>query len=154
MTEKMTEVVIPKESAVFWMDKNGRWYNQHGEFKNRKIRDYFHSTIKKDKNGYYVTQVRGNIREKVYFPYEDTALFVVNVQKDADVTLVLNTGKKIKLDPKRLFVRDDSLYLQQGEDRIKFSDRGLLKISDFLEFQGERYFIKTNGRTVAIPEKS
>lgn len=154
MTEKVKEVVIPKEAAVFWMDKNGRWHNRHGEFKNRKIRQYFHSAIKKDKNGYYVTQVRGQIREKVYFPYEDTALFVVDVKKDNEIILTVNTGNNIRLNPAGLFVRDDNLYLQRGEDRIKFADRGLLKISDFLEFRDESYFIRIDGRTLPIPEKS
>ena len=153
MTEEITEIVIPREEAVFWMDKNGRWHNQYGEFKNRKIREYFHRAIEKDENGYYVTQMRGNVREKVYFPYEETALFVVDVKKEDGITLVLNTGRHVPLDAERLFVKDDSLYLQQDGDRIKFTDRGLLKISEFLDFGDDRYFIRIDGRTVAIPEK-
>jgi hypothetical protein len=153
MTEEITEVVIPREEAVFWMDKNGRWHNKYGEFKNRKIREYFHRAIEKDENGYYVTQVRGNVREKVYFPYEDTAFFVVDVKNEDGVTLVLNTGRHVPLDAERLFVKDDSLYLQQDGDLIKFTDRGLLKISEFLDFRDDRYFIRIDGRTVAIPEK-
>ncbi len=153
MTEEITEVVIPKEEAVFWMDKNGRWHNKYGEFKNRRIREYFHRAIARDENGYYVTQVRDNIREKVYFPYEDTALFVVDVKKEDGIVLVLNTGRRIPLEPEHLFVKDDSLYLQQGQDRIKFTDRGLLKVSEFLDFRDDRYFIRIGGRTVAIPER-
>jgi len=153
MTEEITEVVIPREEAVFWMDKNGRWHNKYGEFKNRKIREYFHRAIEKDENGYYVTQVRGNVREKVYFPYEDTAFFVVDVRKEDGVTLVLNTGRHVPLDAERLFVKGDSLYQQQDEDLIKFTDRGLLKISEFLDFRDDRYFIRIDGRTVAIPER-
>lgn len=153
MTEEITEVVIPREEAVFWMDKNGRWHNQYGEFKNRKIREYFHRAIEKDGNGYYVTQVRGNVREKVYFPYEETALFVVDVKQEDGITLVLNTGRQVPLDAERLFVKDDGLYLQQDGERIKFTDRGLLKISDFMDFRDDRYFIRIDGRTVAIPEK-
>ncbi len=153
MTEEITEVAIPREEAVFWMDKNGRWHNKYGEFQNRRISEYFHRCIERDENGYYVTQQRGNVREKVYFPYEDTALFVVDVRKQDGIQLVLNTGHRIPLQPEGLFVKDDSLYLEHDGERIKFNDRGLMKISEFLDFRGDRYFIRLDGRTIAIPER-
>jgi hypothetical protein len=77
MKNKRTEIIIPKERAIFWLDKNGRWHNAHGEFEHKKIIDYFHSSIKRDENGYYLFQKRGDVQEKVYFHYEDTALFAV-----------------------------------------------------------------------------
>ena len=153
MKKKHTEIVISKEDAIFWLDKNGRWHNVHGEFQHKKIIDYFHSSIKKDDQGYYLFQERGNLREKVYFQYEDTALFVVDLIKDEDIKLILNTKRQIKLRPKNLFTRDDNLYMRLGQETIKFTERGLMKISDLMEFSDEHYFIKVGKRRYRIVEK-
>ncbi|MBW2432020.1 MAG: MFS transporter permease [Deltaproteobacteria bacterium] len=153
MDKKRSEIVIPKEKAVFWLDKNGRWHNVHGEFEHKKIINYFHSAIRKDKQGYYLFQERGKFREKVYFHYEDTALFAIDLVNDPDVTLILNTRERIRLKPKSLFIQGDSLYMKSGTDIIKFTARGLLKISDLLVFENENYFIKVNNRKYRIVEK-
>lgn len=153
MDKKHSEIVIPKDKAVFWLDKNGRWHNAHGEFEHQKIIDYFHSAIKKDTQGYYLFQQQGQLREKVYFHCEDTALFAVDLIKDPDVTLVLNTRKHVRLKPKSLFIKDDSLYMKLGTEIIKFTARGLLKISDLLVFEDEKYFIRIKNRKYRIPEK-
>ena len=153
MKIKHVEIVVPKEKAVFWLDENGRWHNVHGEFQHKKIIDYFHSSIQRDEKGYYLFQERGNLREKVYFHYEDTALFVVDLIKDNDITLTLNTKRRVKLKPKNLFTRNDNLYMRMGKETIKFSERGLMKISDFLEFSNEQYFIKVKNRRYRIEKK-
>lgn len=153
MHKKRSEIVIPKDKAVFWLDKNGRWHNAHGEFEHKKIIDYFHSAIKKDERGYYLFQERENFREKVYFHYEDTALFAVDVINDPEVTLILNTRRRITLRPKSLFIKNDSLYMKLGAEIIKFTARGLLKISDRLVFEDEQYFIRVKKRKYKIPEK-
>ena len=153
MQKKTTEIEIPKEKAVFWLDENGRWHNVHGEFQHKKIIDYFHSSIQKDEKGYYLFQERGNLREKVYFHYEDTALFVMDLIKDYDITLILNTKRQVKLKPKNLFTRNDNLYMRMGKETIKFTERGLMKISDLLEFSDEQYFIKVKNRKYRIIEK-
>ena len=153
MKKKHNEIVISKEDAIFWLDENGRWHNAHGEFQHKKIIDYFHSSIQIDEKGYYLFQERGNLREKVYFHYEDTALFAVDLIKDGDITLILNTKKQIKLKPKNLFTRNDNLYMRLGQETIKFSDRGLMKISDLLEFKDQQYFIKVKNKRYRIVEK-
>ena len=153
MNKKRTEIVIPKDKAVFWLDKNGRWQNAHGEFQHKRIIDYFHAAIKRDADGYYLFQERGDLCEKVYFHFEDTALFVVDLINDPDTTLILNTRQQIKLKPKSLFIKNDSLYMQLGPETIKFTDRGLLKISKLLMFEDEKYFIRINNRKYKIPEK-
>ena len=153
MKIKHVEIVVPKEKAVFWLDENGRWHNVHGEFQHKKIIDYFHSSIRRDEKGYYLFQERGNLREKVYFHYEDTALFVVDLIKDNDIKLILNTKRRVKLKPKNLFTRNDNLYMRTGNETIKFTDRGLMKISDLLEFSDEQYFIKVKNRKYRIVEK-
>ena len=153
MNQKRTEIVIPKDQAVFWLDKNGRWHNEHGEFQHKKIISYFHASIHKDENGYFLFQESENFKEKVYFHYEDTALFAVDLIREDDITLVLNTKKRIKLKPKKLWLRDDSLYMQSGDENIKFVERGLMKISDLLEFTNDQYFKKVKNRRYRIPQK-
>jgi hypothetical protein len=153
MKNKRTEIIIPKERAIFWLDKNGRWHNEHGEFEHKKIIEYFHSSIKRDQNGYYLFQKRGDVQEKVYFHYEDTALFAVDLIKDNDITLMLNTRKQIKLMPRNLFIHEDNLYMRMGAETIKFSERGLMKISDLLEYDNDRYFIKIKNRKYKILQK-
>ncbi|UCH23653.1 MAG: MFS transporter permease [Deltaproteobacteria bacterium] len=150
MPKKIKEIVILKEQAVFWLDRNGRWHNQFGEFQHKKIIDFFHSSIRKDKDGYFVTQTRENLREKVYFHCEDGALFVFDVVKDQDIFLTLNTGKKIKLKPKKLWIEDDSLYMQESGEQVKFTERSLMKISDLIEFDGDHYFIRLRNRKYKI----
>ena len=97
MKNKPAAVVIPKEEAVFWMDGNGCWRNAHGRFRHKKVIDYFHASISRDDDGYFVSQVRDGIVEKVYFRYEATALFVFDVIPGEEVDLVLNTGRRIRL---------------------------------------------------------
>ena len=153
MKNKRREIIIPKDRAIFWLDKNGRWHNAHGEFEHKKIIDYFHSSIKRDENGYYLFQKRGDVQEKVYFHYEDTALFAVDLIKDNDITLILNTRKQIKLKPRNLFIREDDLYMRMGAETIKFGERGLMKISDLMEYDNDQYFIKIRNRRYRILQK-
>ncbi|MGD8881301.1 MAG: MFS transporter permease [Desulfobacterales bacterium] len=153
MKKKPREIIIPKDRAIFWLDKNGRWHNANGEFEHKKIIDYFHSSIKRDENGYYLFQKRENVQEKVYFHHEDTALFAVDLIKDNVITLILNTRKQIKLKPRNLFIREDNLYMRAGAEIIKFTERGLMKISDLLEYDNDRYFIRMNKRRYKILQK-
>jgi len=154
MTKQLKEIVISKDKAVFWLDSNGRWQNKHGQFEHRKIIDFFHSSIRKDKDGYYVGQTTESYKEKVYFRYEDTALFVFNVTNNNDIFLLLNTKKQIKLNPEKLFIKKDSLYTEDGEDLVKFTEQSMMKISKYMENNNDRYFIKINDKTYKIPEKS
>ena len=148
------EIVIRREEAVFRLDRRGRWCNEFGVFRNRRISAYFHAAIRRDADGYFVCQERGSCIEKVYFPYEDTALFVVDVAFGAEITLHLNTGRRLALDPAQLFVAGDSLYLTAGDDRIKFTERALLKLSEVMDFTSEGYSIRTGGRCYRIRETS
>jgi len=149
-----TEVVIAKEQAVFRLDGNGCWHNDGGRFRNKKIIDFFNRSIRRDADGYHLFQVRGDIREKVYFPYEDTALFVFEVLAENDsLTLGLNTGARIRIDPNALFVRRDQLYLEHGGERIKFTDRSLMALSKWLGFQDGRYILRLGAVERPIPQR-
>ncbi len=150
----MKEVVITKEEAVFWLDKNGRWHNRYGPFEHKKIIDYFHTSIRKDAEGFFLSQELEGRREKVYFPYEDTALFVFDVIEEPEgIFLILNTKKRLKLMPKKLFIENDSLYMSFGEDCIKFAESALFRISDRLVNEGDQYWIRAGNRTYKIADK-
>jgi hypothetical protein len=152
MKAPVKEISISRENAVFWLDRNGRWHNQHGPFENRKIIRFFHAHIRRDADGYHVAQRHGRLLEKVYFNYEDTALFAFDVDMAEPVTVVLNTGRELRLMPRKLLVSGDSLYMCKGDDRIKFIDHALLKISKIIEFdERDRYYIRHRGRRYRIP---
>jgi hypothetical protein len=151
MTSEVTHIVIPKEKAVFWLDMNGIWHNEHGKFEHPKIISYFHKSIRKDDNGYHVFQIRDQCEEKVYFPYEDTALFVFDI-KGTD-TLVLNTTDTLPLDPARLFTRNDNLYMQTPEHCIKFGQRALMKISRLLVEKNDQLFLVLNSTAHKIQQQ-
>ncbi|MFO7557514.1 MAG: MFS transporter permease [Desulfobacterales bacterium] len=148
----MDVIVVPKEKAVFWMDANGRWCNEFGKFEKKKIIDYFNRSINRDEDGYFVCQEKEGVIEKVYFRYADTALFVFDIRFGDSIELVLNTGKNIEVDPERLWIENDNLYTVDGNDRIKFSDRALMKISKILEEREEGLLIRINNKVYPVPE--
>ncbi len=150
--EKTPVVVIPKEKAVFWLDKEGFWRNEAGRFRKKKIIDHFHASIKKDEQGYFLTQDKGGIKEKVYFPYEDTALFVFDMKpEDNGFLLVLNTGEKILLDPETLYTKNDMLYfVTESGEIVKFAERALMKIAPFIEEKDGDLHLKAGNRLYRI----
>ena len=148
------EHIIPKEKALFWMDKNGFWHTDQGKFENRKIINHFHSCIRYDESGYHLRQEHRHYREKVYFFHEDTPLFVFHVLKNDEITLVLNTGRRVRLRPKNLFINHDNLYMTLGEERVKFTENALVRVSDELEEDKGHMYIRVRGRRYRIPEKA
>lgn len=150
MIDHLREIVIEKEDAVFRMDGNGRWHNRHGRFQHKKVIDYFHACIKKDQHGFYLSQEKENCIEKVYFPFEETAYFVFDVLIGEEIVLVLNTKRRLKLDPDQLRINNDSLYISDGEDLIKFSDRSMIKIAACMEDQDDSYYFVHHEKRVAI----
>jgi hypothetical protein len=141
----LEEIVIPAENAVFWLDKNGIWQNESGRFRKKRIIDLFNASLRKDEQGYYVTQINGNRREKVYFRYEDTALFAVDFELADGLIATLNNGEKKELYPKNLFIQNDCLYSEDGLERIKFSERCLIKAFKVIESEDDRDFLRING---------
>jgi hypothetical protein len=92
--------------------------------------------------------------EKVYFKYEDAALFVFEVEPQDDsnnIRLILNTKEEILLTPENLFVQNDNLYMEYADHRIKFIDRAMLKLAHRLKFDQHRYLLELNGKTHDIP---
>ena len=152
MGAALPEIVIPREKAVFRLDARGRWCNRHGVFRNRRICDHFHAAIRRDAAGYHLRQELPDRVEKVYFPYEDTALFVVRVALGDPVELTLNTRRQVALDPALLFVRGESLYLTLEGERVKFTERAMLSLAEAMEFTPEGYAIRTGERVHPIPE--
>ena len=150
MAKKKKQIIISKKDAVFWMNENGDWYNKHGKFEHPKIIRHFHTSIRKDENGYYVFQESEEQEEKVYFPYKETAIFVFDIKEEKEILLKLNNGETIKLDPKQLFEKDDKLFLKTPEHLVKFTDRALLKISKFLEDKDDQLFFKIKDRLYPV----
>ena len=152
-TDTDSEIVISKEDAVFWMDGNGRWHNQHGEFEHKKVVAYFNRSIGYDADGYFVSQVRGDIQEKVYFPYQETALFVVDIVQNGDLELLLNTQKQVPLNPEKLFIRNDNLFMHFENQLIKFTDRSMIKLSDRFDDANGKFTIHLNGNRYTLEEE-
>jgi len=150
MGNKVKTIEIPRDEAVFRLDGNGCWHNADGKFRHKKIIDYFNSSIQRDQQGYHLYQAHDNYIEKVYFHYEDKALFVLDVIEGNDIMLVLNTKKRIKLKPRKLFIENDSLYMHIGDEIIKFAEQGLMKIASFLEEKGDLLFIRSKNRRYRI----
>ena len=152
MKQRIKEIVIQKHDAVFWLDKNGCWHNENGKFTHKKIIQHFHSCIRRDRQGYYLYQAHDTCIEKVYFPYEDQALFVFDVVQQNDITLVLNTQRQVKLNPHKLFVKNDCLYMRMGEETIKFAEQALMKIAPLLQEENSQYHIRLKDSDYRIPE--
>ncbi len=146
------EIVIPKENAVFWMDGDGAWHNEHGRFEHPKIIRHFHTSIQRDENGYHLCQEREGIREKAYFPYEETALFVFQVIQGSPVQLVLNTEKIIRLNPEELYTANDLLYIQRGDELIKFSQKALMAFAPLLDETDGQLFLCLDGERYSLRE--
>lgn len=135
---------------MFWLDGNGCWHNADGKFRHKKIIDYFHSSIQRDQKGYHLYQAHDHFIEKVYFRYEDTALFVFDVIIDNDILLLLNTKKRIRLEPQKLFIAGDKLYMHMNDEIIKFAEQTLMKIAALLEEDGDGFFIRINSKRYRI----
>lgn len=135
---------------MFWLDGNGCWHNADGKFRHKKIIDYFHSCIQRDQKGYHLYQAHDHYIEKVYFRYEDTALFVFDAIIDNDILLVLNTKKRIRMEPEKLYVAADKLYLRLGDEIVKFAEQTLMRIAPLLEEDGDGFVIRINNRGYRI----
>ena len=150
MAKKKKQIIISKEDAVFWMNGNGDWYNEHGKFGHPKIIKHFHASIRKDEHGYYLFQESDECEEKVYFAYKETAVFVFDIKEGKDILLKLNNSETIQLDPSQLFEKDDKLFLKTPDHLVKFTDRILLKISKFLEEKDDQLLFKINNRLYPV----
>ncbi len=47
MNQDMKEVVVTRDEAVFWMDENSHWHNQHGAFQHPKVMYYMGTLVKR-----------------------------------------------------------------------------------------------------------
>ena len=135
-------IIIPKEEAVFYMDGNGKWKNKYGDIEKKTIVDYFNSCINYDNDGFFLSQINNGIYEKVYFPYEETALFVNHINFEKGLELILNTGEKIDFIPDKIFILNDNLYMHYKNVKVKFNERTLTNLS--------KYFEENNGITFFV----
>ena len=142
--------IIPKDQAVFRMDKDGTWHNEHGKLEHPKIIKYFNQSIQKDDQGYFLCQTLNDVEEKVYFPYEDTAIFVVDLAKNAaGIELTLNTLDTIPLDPEALYIQEDALFMETDAHLVKFTQKALAQMTSFLK-ETPKGLALTLGRTQTV----
>ncbi len=144
------QIIVSREDSVFWMDENGVWKNEHGRFEHPKIIKYFNSSINKDDDGYYVCQVTDEFEEKVYFPYDETAVFAVDIKITEDVQVVLNIRSAVSLDDGRLFSKNDNLYLDTAQHLVKFSAQVLIKLSRFMKDIDGQMVLDINDRIYPV----
>ena len=144
-------VVIPAEKAEFFLDENGSWRSGTTLFQHRKIARYFHSRIRHDSHGYFLEQEHPGYIEKVYFPYRDTALFVIRVREQGSLVLCLNNGETIPLTSEDLCIRQDHLYTRHHGELVRFTDQALLSLSRYLDGSEENCFITLGGIRRPIP---
>ena len=154
MNQQMKDIIISKEDAVFWMDGNGRWHNENGPFRHKKLIAYFNTSIGRDPDGFFVGQERGDVREKVYFRCEETAFFAVDIAVESVMTILLNTQKRIKLDPEKLYIKNDCLFMHYQDTCIKFTDRCMMRLSGYIEACEEIYYFQFNDTRVMIPTRN
>jgi hypothetical protein len=153
VTEKPHLLVIPKEKAVFWMDARGHWCNRHGRIRHPKVIAHFNASIRRDADGYHLFQEREGLQEKVYFRYEETPLFVVNVVRGETVMLETNTRGRWPVDPKGLYMRGDALYMETGGEVLKFTEEALVRFSPWIEGEGDAVFLRLGEGRWRIPER-
>ena len=91
--------------------------------------------------------------EKVYFRYQETALFAVDIIQNDDLRLLLNTRKQIPLNPEKLFIRNDNLFMHFENQLIKFTDRSMIKLSNRLDDANGQFTIHLKGVRYTIQEK-
>jgi hypothetical protein len=153
-SDRIKQVVVPRQQAVFWMDGQGRWHNQHGPFEHKKIIDHFNASIRKDRDGYYVGQCRDGLFEKVYFNYHETARFAVNLVGRDQIQMELNSGEVVAVTPDLMFIHDDQLFHHYGEEIIKFSESALMQISRHIESDADGYILRWMGSNYRLKEQS
>ena len=106
--------------------------------------------IKKDKDGYFLEQEHKHFIEKVYFQYEDTPLFVFYIiKRDDGLILRLNTGENIKLEPEKLLIKNDNLYIQNDEDLIKLNADALFSLASYMDDVDHAYPVNTESSDTA-----
>lgn len=154
MAQTKKQQIITKDQAVFRMDKNGTWHNEHGKLEHPKIIKYFNRSIQKDGQGYFLSQTLNDIEEKVYFPYEETAVFVVDcVKKGADIALTLNTLNTIALDPEALYIKGDDLFMETEAHLIKFTQNALARMTAFFTDTPQGLVLNLDRTRTVVREK-
>jgi hypothetical protein len=154
MNDNLPVVEISADHAVFWMDERGRWCNEYGPFENPRIIDRFNRALRCDRKGYFVTQERDGLREKVYFHYVDTPLTARDIRGRPPQTLVLNSGRHLPLDPSALYILKDTLFMRSGDERIRFSERAMVRLAPFLKETARGPAVRMGGQWYFISESS
>ncbi|NWH04121.1 hypothetical protein [Desulfobacter latus] len=94
MARTIKQNIIPKEQAVFRMDKDGAWHNEHGKLEHPKIINYFNQSIQKDDQGYFLCQTINMETDAHLIKFTQKALArMTSFLKETPQGLVLNVGR-------------------------------------------------------------
>ena len=99
-SKELKQIIISKENAVFWMDNQGHWQNEHGPIEHPRIIKYFNACIRKDTSGYFVHQKTENSRlqqQVTALRGEKTALDMQLIELErrmAEVELQVGVGEQ------------------------------------------------------------
>lgn len=156
MVEIAAPNIVSKEESRLRLSADGQWFYEDDAFSNAKIIDFFHQSIRKDDAGRFFLYSRYKGEEEwVYFEAEDTAYFVWDISLDEEqgsFVLFLNTGAEEVLDASTL--QEDSqgvlrCRLSRG-DRARFTIPSLRRLAEFVEEEGDRIFLKSQGKRIVI----
>ena len=154
MNDTPPVIEISADDAVFWMDERGRWCNESGPFENPRIIERFNRALHRDPQGYFVTQERDGIWEKIYFHYVDTPLTAMDVLGKPPHTLALNSRKRLPMDPSALYIQKDTLFMRNGDECIRFSERAMVRLASFLKETAQGLTIRVGENQYPISESS
>ena len=67
-----------------------------------------------------------------------------------EVSILLNTGEKTKLEPEDLYIKNDQLFMNYLDTVIKFTDRCLMRLSECIEEIEGVYSFQIHGKKYII----
>lgn len=143
--------MVGQEESGIALDERGRWLHQGAPVEHKRIQEFFHRAIRKDKDGrYYLENAFDGKQERVYFAVADTAYFILHLVTDEARTKLhasLNTGQAVEVDPASL-VQDERgvLYCQVLDaDRARVTTNALHDLSELVEERDGRLVLQLAG---------
>jgi len=137
------------------IDREGNWFHNREPFTNKKIIDFFNSSVNRTEQGTYVIAY-----DTYVYPIdvEDTAIFVTGVRIEGfgpfeTISLNLSTGETEDLDHRTLYYRDNNaLYcmVRNGSMPAKFRRSPSFHILERLEERDGNYFLSICGERILL----
>ena len=149
----MTQKDDNMPSLAIRVDKEGRWYYEGALMFRKDILEVFFQNLKRDENGRYMVDYRG---EKSLIEVEDTPFVVERVVKhDTTIEIFLSDFTSEMLDPATLRMNADNvLYctIRNGELPARFLRAAYYQIAESIvhDAKTDRYYIPLGGNSYYI----